>query len=227
MSERKGEVIDHVAIKNVCQMLMVLGINKRFVYAEDFERPFLAQSAVYYREQSEKFLSEKSPCFYFKWVIHKIIEEIKRCKLYLDKGTETRLCEVMEKELIKEHIKTIVKLKSFGDVVFEENESLEENTKNCILYIRKSFTQISDLLQEFFSECDRESMKFRSETSARDYLVWATQRVKEAQSKMTVHKYIKYAVALEMEEMLIRKHVEVRVRFNKFGVVFEIKNKKL
>ena len=30
-------------------MLMVLGIDSRAVYEEDFERPFLAQSAEFYR----------------------------------------------------------------------------------------------------------------------------------------------------------------------------------
>lgn len=49
MRERKGEVVDRIAIKNGCQMLMVLGINSRSVYEEDFERPFLQQSAEFYK----------------------------------------------------------------------------------------------------------------------------------------------------------------------------------
>jgi cullin 3 len=49
MRERKGEVVDRIAIKNACQMLMVLGINSTSVYEEDFERPFLQQSAELYR----------------------------------------------------------------------------------------------------------------------------------------------------------------------------------
>lgn len=47
--ERRGEVVDRMAIKNACQMLMRLGINSRIVYEEDFERPFLQQSAEFYR----------------------------------------------------------------------------------------------------------------------------------------------------------------------------------
>lgn len=49
MRERRGEVVDRIAIKNASQMLMVLGINSRAVYEEDFERPFLHQSAEFYR----------------------------------------------------------------------------------------------------------------------------------------------------------------------------------
>lgn len=53
MRERKGEKVDRIAIKNACQMLMVLGINARTVYEEDFERPFLQQSAEFYRVKNK------------------------------------------------------------------------------------------------------------------------------------------------------------------------------
>jgi len=49
MRERRGEVVDRLSIKNACQMLMILGIDDRTVYEEDFERPFLNQSAEFYK----------------------------------------------------------------------------------------------------------------------------------------------------------------------------------
>ncbi len=36
-------------MKNACQMLMSLGIDSRAVYEEDFEKPFLLQSAQFYQ----------------------------------------------------------------------------------------------------------------------------------------------------------------------------------
>ena len=51
MRERRGEVVDRLSIKNACQMLMILGIDDRSVYEEDFERPFLNQSAEFYKVQ--------------------------------------------------------------------------------------------------------------------------------------------------------------------------------
>lgn len=47
--ERRGEVADRLAVRAACQMLLVLGINSRQVYEEDFEKPFLCQSAEFYR----------------------------------------------------------------------------------------------------------------------------------------------------------------------------------
>jgi cullin 3 len=49
MRQRRGEVVDTIAIKDACHMLMVLGIDSRSVYEENFERPFLQQSAEFYR----------------------------------------------------------------------------------------------------------------------------------------------------------------------------------
>lgn len=68
MLERKGEVIDHLSIKNACQMLTVLGIDTRWVYEEDFERPFLIQSASFYKMEAQKFLSENNASIYIKKV---------------------------------------------------------------------------------------------------------------------------------------------------------------
>lgn len=52
MRERRGEKVDRTAIKAACQMLMILGIESRSVYEEDFERPFLIQSAEFYKVTS-------------------------------------------------------------------------------------------------------------------------------------------------------------------------------
>lgn len=38
-----------MAIRNACQMLVLLGINTTSVYEEDFEKPFLEESAEFYK----------------------------------------------------------------------------------------------------------------------------------------------------------------------------------
>lgn len=68
MDERSGEAINHLSIKNACQMLMALGINSRSVYEDDFEKPFLAQSASFYKFESQKFLAENNASVYLKKV---------------------------------------------------------------------------------------------------------------------------------------------------------------
>lgn len=142
MSERKGEVIDHIAIKNACHMLMVLGINSRWVYEEDFERPFLAQSAAFYKMESQKFLSENSASVYIKRVEVRITEEAERAKLYLDESTEMHIVEVVEDELIKKHMRTIVEMENSGVVYM-----LKNNKTDDLACMYKLFSRVNDGLK--------------------------------------------------------------------------------
>nr|XP_032510695.1 cullin-3 isoform X2 [Danaus plexippus plexippus] len=114
--ERRGEVVDRLAIRNACQMLMVVGINSRTVYEEDFEKPFLHQSSEFYRMESQKFLAENSAAVYIARVEARISEEAERARHYLDESTEPRIVAVLEHELIERHIKTIVEMENSGVV---------------------------------------------------------------------------------------------------------------
>jgi cullin 3 len=77
-------------------MLMALGIDARNVYYEDFEEPFLQQSAEFYRLESQKFLAENSASVYIRKVDERIREESERANHYLDKSTEPRIVKVLE-----------------------------------------------------------------------------------------------------------------------------------
>lgn len=45
------------AIRNACQMLMILGLEGRSVYEEDFEAPFLEMSAEFFQVCETMFFS--------------------------------------------------------------------------------------------------------------------------------------------------------------------------
>lgn len=116
MRERRGEVVDKLAIKNACNMLMVVGVENRSVYEEDFETPFLIQSAQFYMMESQNFLAENSAASYIRKVEARISEEAERASHYLDESTEPRIVEVVEEELIKKHMKRIVEMENSGVV---------------------------------------------------------------------------------------------------------------
>lgn len=60
--------------------------------------------------ESQKFLAENSASVYIKKVEARINEEASRAKHYLDESTEPRIVEVVEQELIKKHMKTVVEV---------------------------------------------------------------------------------------------------------------------
>lgn len=77
--------------------------------------------------ESQKFLAENSASVYIKKVEARICEESERAKHYLDESTEPRIVEVVEEELIKIHMKTIVEVSTllfflFVCLYFNESE---------------------------------------------------------------------------------------------------------
>ncbi|CAB1326701.1 unnamed protein product [Coregonus sp. 'balchen'] len=113
--ERKGEV-----------MLMILGLEGRSVYEEDFESPFLEMSAEFFQMESQKFLAENSASVYIKKVEARINEEIERVLHCLDKSTEEPIVKVVERELISKHMKTIVEMENSGLVHMLKNGKTED-----------------------------------------------------------------------------------------------------
>lgn len=147
MRERRGEKVDRMSIKNACQMLMVLSIKGRTIYEEDFERPFLQQSAEFYKVESQKFLAENSASVYIKKVETRINEESERAKHYLDDSTEPRIVDVVEEELIKKHMKTIVEMENSGVVHMLRNHKTED-----LACMYKLFGRVADGLKTM-SDC--------------------------------------------------------------------------
>jgi len=152
--ERRGEVVDRGAVKNACQMLMVLGIDSRAVYEEDFEKPFLDQSAEFYRSESQKFLAENSASVYIKKVEARINEEAERATHYLDKSTEDPVVRVLEEELISKHMKTIVEMENSGVVHMLENNKTDDLACMYKLFIRvkEGLKTMSDCISKYLKD---------------------------------------------------------------------------
>ncbi|XP_022710351.1 cullin-3-like isoform X2 [Varroa jacobsoni] len=136
MKERRGEVVDRSAIKNACQMLVILGIQNRTVYEEDFERPFLQQSTEFYRSESQRFLADNSASSYVAKVEQRINEESQRAKHYLDEGTEEAIVKVVEHELITVHMKTVLEMENSGVVHMLKNQKVEDLNRMYLLFAR-------------------------------------------------------------------------------------------
>ncbi|XP_068732101.1 cullin-3-like [Montipora capricornis] len=134
--ERKGEVVDRMAIRNACQMLMILGIDTRSVYEEDFEKPFLEESAEFYKLEGQKFLVENSASVYIQKVEARINEESERAKHYLDPTTEEPIVKVVEEELIRKHMKTVVEMENSGVIHMLKHNKIEDLARMHQLFIR-------------------------------------------------------------------------------------------
>ncbi|KAL3212933.1 hypothetical protein MRX96_035760 [Rhipicephalus microplus] len=85
--EREGGCVDRLAIKQACDMLESLGHGSRSVYEEVFERPFLADTARFYKSQCQNCLLTMSSLAYFDKVEEHIEKESERAKQCLNEST--------------------------------------------------------------------------------------------------------------------------------------------
>ncbi|XP_031573108.1 cullin-3-like [Actinia tenebrosa] len=152
--ERKGEVVDRMAIRNACQMLMILGIDSRHVYEEDFETPFLEESAEFYKMEGQKFLAENSASIYIQKVEQRINEESERAKHYLDPSTEEAIVKVVEEELIRKHMKTIVDMENSGVIHMLKHNKIDDLARMYRLFsrVKDGLKTICDCMRGYLRE---------------------------------------------------------------------------
>lgn len=135
LHERTGEVINRGLMRNVIQMLMDLGSS---VYQEDFEKPFLDVSADFYRLESQQFIECCDCGDYLKKAEKRLNEEIERVAHYLDTKSEPRLTNVVEKEMIENHMPRLVHMENSGLVNMIVNDKYDDLGRMYNLFRRVS-----------------------------------------------------------------------------------------
>lgn len=165
--ERRGEIVDRGAVKSICQMLMSLGVKTRTVYEEEFEMPFLEVSAEFFKMESQQFLRENSASVYVNRVEARIKEEAERAKHYLDPSSEGPITKVVERELISEHMKTIVEMENSGVVYMLKNDKTDD--LKCMYYLFSrvdgGLNCICETMKGYIRECGKTLVDQESDIS--------------------------------------------------------------
>lgn len=131
--ERCGEMIDHGLIRSVTQMLVDLG---PVVYAEDFEKHFLAAAADFCKKEAQEYATSCDCPEYLRKAERRINEESERVKRYLDPSTEAKVTEVVERELIFNQMKALVEMENSGLVPLLRDDKYEDLGRMFALFRR-------------------------------------------------------------------------------------------
>ena len=152
LKERRGEeVIDRETLKNACGMLVELGIegeHQSLVYQDLFEESFLERSARFFSSESQKLLKQNSASFYIRKVEALLDLEAMRTSQYLDTATIPKVLRVMEEELIKRHMETLVDMKGSG-VEF----MLRNNRTDDLACMYKLFSRVGEEGNRIIGDC--------------------------------------------------------------------------
>ncbi|KAJ0099957.1 hypothetical protein Patl1_21925 [Pistacia atlantica] len=131
--ERSGEVINRGLMRNITKMLMDLG---SFVYQDDFEKHFLEVSADFYRLESQEFIESCDCGEYLKKAERRLNEEMERVSHYLDVKSESKITNVVEREMIESHMQRLVHMENSGIVNMLVDDKYEDLGRMYSLFRR-------------------------------------------------------------------------------------------
>lgn len=108
--QRNGEVIEASLVKKVVDSLVSLGLDETDtnrqnldVYRQEFEKPFIEATEVYYTAESDAFVSQNTATDYMKKAETRLKEEEDRVELYLHASTRTKLVPTCDNVLVRRH----------------------------------------------------------------------------------------------------------------------------
>ncbi|XP_050435025.1 cullin-3-B-like [Adelges cooleyi] len=164
MSERNGEVIDRKELERACRMLMVLGIQQRTVYEEDFEKPFLALSIKFYKFESKRLLAINSAPNYIKEAEACFRKEVELAENFMDppkncckndyNSTSKKIIQAFKEHLIQKNIKAILEMENSGLVFMLRNK--RTNDLACMYNFLKKFPDELETMLDCLSKYLRE-----------------------------------------------------------------------
>lgn len=115
--DRDGEYIDKYLIKRNVYMLEGLyetehEAEEDKLYLRSFEEDFLQSSTAFYKEESETLLKESDAGNYCRHAKRRIDEEQDRCRSTLLESTAPKITKVVEDELIRHKLKSLIEMDS-------------------------------------------------------------------------------------------------------------------
>lgn len=116
--ERHGDQVDRSLLKSLLRMLTDLQI-----YRDAFEKKFLAATEKLYSGEGLRTVTEREVPEYLKHVEKRLREENDRLIHYLNQSSKWQLIHCVEKQLILEHVSTV--LQKGLDALLEENRKVE------------------------------------------------------------------------------------------------------
>uniref|UniRef100_A0A8C4RN97 Cullin-4A n=1 Tax=Erpetoichthys calabaricus TaxID=27687 RepID=A0A8C4RN97_ERPCA len=101
--ERTGETVDRSLLRSLLSMLSDLQ-----VYKDSFEQQFLKETDRLYAAEGQRLMQEREVPEYLHHVSKRLEEEADRIITYLDQSTQKQLIFTVEKQLLGEHLVTIL-----------------------------------------------------------------------------------------------------------------------
>ncbi|XP_050039779.1 cullin-3-like [Dermacentor andersoni] len=155
--DREGKQVDKLSMKEACEMLAILGLDSRSVYEEDFELPFLAESAQFYALRGRHYIETMDTLEYIAKVEQHIKEESERARQCLCESTVAPVVLVVKEELIGKHMKAILEMDDSGVVHMLRNRMTEDlaHIFRLLKYVPNGLKTLLDYVSKYLRDLGR------------------------------------------------------------------------
>uniref|UniRef100_J3SE75 Cullin-4B n=1 Tax=Crotalus adamanteus TaxID=8729 RepID=J3SE75_CROAD len=137
--ERNGEAIDRSLLRSLLSMLSDLQI-----YQDSFEHRFLEETNRLYAAEGQRLMQEREVPEYLHHVNKRLEEEADRIITYLDQSTQKPLIATVEKQLLGEHLTSILQ-KGL-------NHLLDENRIQDLSLLYQLFSRVKNGVQALLQQ---------------------------------------------------------------------------
>ncbi|KOC61411.1 Cullin-4B [Habropoda laboriosa] len=152
--ERQGDTVDRTLLKSLLRMLSDLQI-----YQDAFETKFLVATERLYAAEGQRLMNEHDVPEYLAHVDKRLQEENERLLHYLDASTKWSLIHTVEKQLLSEHISSILQKGLSG--LLDENRI---NDLSLLYNLYKTMVQelldFKDKMDNIVNTCFHKNEKF-------------------------------------------------------------------
>ncbi|PGH33409.1 Cullin 3 [[Emmonsia] crescens] len=129
--EREGNIIDRALIRHCVYMLEGLYETDKEeesgkLYVTSFEPSFLESSRLFYLAEGQRLLATADASTFCKRVAERLQEEEDRCRYTLSPVTEDKIKQVIDENLIEQHIGDVISMPDSGVKYMLDNDRLAD-----------------------------------------------------------------------------------------------------
>lgn len=161
--ERDGEIIKKDLIKNTVKLYEAMGMGSLDAYKADLESKLLESTRAYYAKKREEWIVTDSTPEYLIKAEQVLTEESNRVKEYLNRGTEAKLLEAVEDEILQKVQKQLLEKEGSGCKVLLANDKSEDLQRMFKLFGRldDGLAPMAEIVQAYISSMGHQVLDHR------------------------------------------------------------------
>eukprot|EP01006_Ploeotia_vitrea_P053525 TRINITY_DN67797_c1_g2_i10.p1 TRINITY_DN67797_c1_g2~~TRINITY_DN67797_c1_g2_i10.p1 ORF type:complete len:766 (-),score=104.49 TRINITY_DN67797_c1_g2_i10:984-3281(-) len=157
--ERADNHVDRMLMHKLLAMLVHMGMKNGNsghlqVYQDDFEKPFLAETSIYYQAAAQRWLSEDGVHSYLYKVEQHLIKEEHRATSYLDSSSFKELTKTVEDKLLAEYKERVLFDDAAGmAALLETGKNVDLRRMYCLFKrIATGLDTMAEILREYIKK---------------------------------------------------------------------------